>query len=64
MNFSYPSILTYGSGAQKNYPINTILLSAHKICFGLEIRKLIFEKALLIMPAEIFDTSLSRTNNV
>ena len=34
MNFSYPSILTYVSGAQKNFLIETVLLSTHNICFG------------------------------
>ena len=34
-------------GAQKNCPIETVLLSAHKICFGLEIRKIIFCYTLL-----------------
>ena len=29
-------------GAQKNRLIETVLLSTHNICFGLEIRKLIF----------------------
>ena len=32
--FSYPSVLTYHVGAQKNHLIETILLSTHKICFG------------------------------
>ena len=29
---------TYVSGAQKNRLIETVLLSTHNICFGLEIR--------------------------
>ena len=40
--FSYPSILTYVLGAQKNPVIEMVLLSIHNICFGLEIRKLNF----------------------
>ena len=34
-------------GAQKNHLIETVLLSTHNICFGLEIRKLNFHYALL-----------------
>ena len=40
--FSYPWILTYVLGAQKNRLIETVLLSTHDICLGWEIRKLIF----------------------
>ena len=40
--YSYPSVLTYVLGAQKNRLIETVLLSTHNICFGWEIRKLIF----------------------
>ena len=32
--FSYPSILTYVLGAQKNRLIETVLLSIHIMCFG------------------------------
>ena len=32
--FTYPSILTYVLGAQKNRLIETVLLSTHNICFG------------------------------
>ena len=46
--FSYPSVLTYVLGAQKNRLIETVLLSTQNICFGLEIRKLNFSYALLI----------------
>ena len=45
--FSYPSILTYVLGAQKNRLIETVLLSTHNLCFGLEIRKFNFCYALL-----------------
>ena len=45
--FSYPSVLTYVLGAQKNRLIETVLLSTHNICFGCEIRKLNFCYALL-----------------
>ena len=34
-------------GAQKNCLIETVLLSTHNICFGGEIRKIIFQYALL-----------------
>ena len=40
--FSYPSVLTYVMGAQKDHLIETVLLSTHSICFGGEIRKLFF----------------------
>ena len=32
--FSYPLVLTYVFGAQKNHLIETNLLSTHNICFG------------------------------
>ena len=32
--FSYPSVLTYVWGAQKNRLIEMVLLSTHNICFG------------------------------
>ena len=32
--FSYPSVLTFVLGAQKNRLIETVLLSTHNICFG------------------------------
>ena len=44
--FSYPSILTYVLGDQKNRLNEKVLLSTHNICFGREIRKLIFIYAL------------------
>ena len=34
--------LSYVLGAQKNRLIESVLLSTHNICFGLEIRKLVF----------------------
>ena len=34
-------------GAQKNRLIETVLLSTHNICFGLEIKKIIFQYTLL-----------------
>ena len=43
--FPYPSILTCVLDAQKNCLIETILLSTHNICIGLEIRKIIFQCA-------------------
>ena len=33
VNISYPSVLTYVLGAQKNRLNDTILLSTHNICF-------------------------------
>ena len=32
--FSYPSVLTFVLGAQKNHLIQTVLLSTHNICFN------------------------------
>ena len=49
--FSYPSVLTYVLGSQKNRLIETVLLSTHNIGFGLEIRKLFFWYAILTSPA-------------
>ena len=40
--FSYPSVLTYVLGAQKNRLIEMVLLNTHHIYFGWEIRKLNF----------------------
>ena len=45
--FSYPIILTCVLGVQKNYLIETVLLSTHNICFGWEIRKIILNNPLL-----------------
>ena len=45
--FSYPSILTYVLGAQKNRLVETVLFRTHNICFGWEIRKLNFRYAIL-----------------
>ena len=45
--FSYPSIQTCVLGAQKNRLIETVLLSIHNICFGREIRKIIFHYAFV-----------------
>ena len=45
--FPYLLIKTYGFGAQRNYPIDTILLSTYTICFGWEIIKIIFNYAIL-----------------
>ena len=50
--FSYPSVLTYVLGAQKNRLIETLLLGTHNICFGWEIRKLNFRYALLTKVLE------------
>ena len=32
--FSYPSVLSFVLGAQKNHLTETVLLSTHNICFG------------------------------
>ena len=42
--FSHPSVITSVLGAQKNRLIETVLLSTHNICFGLERRKFIFDE--------------------
>ena len=44
---SSDSVLTYVLGAQKNRLIEMVLLSTHNICFGWEIRKLVFDNWLL-----------------
>ena len=46
-HFSLFTSFTFVLGAQKNRPIETVALSTHNICFGWEIRKLIFIYALL-----------------
>ena len=46
--FSYPSILTYVLGAQKNRLIETVLLSTQTICFGSEKKKIDFLLCTLI----------------
>ena len=43
---SYPSVLTFVLGDQKNRLIETVLLGTHSICFGCETRKLLFNYAL------------------
>ena len=45
--FSYPAILTYVFGTQKNCLIEVVLWSSNNICFGWEIRKIIFSYAHL-----------------
>ena len=54
--FSYPSVLTYVLGAQKNRLIETVLLSTYNICFGGEIRKLIFWYTLLTKGLTLIKT--------
>ena len=44
-SISYPSVFTCVLGTQRNYLIEKLLLSTHNICFGLEIRKLLFERS-------------------
>ena len=43
----YQSVKTCVLGAQKNRLIETVLLSTHNTCFGWEIRKQIFQYAIL-----------------
>ena len=45
--FSYPSVIAYVLGAQKNRLDGMVLWETHNICFGLEIRKLVLTKVLL-----------------
>ena len=48
-------VLTYVLGAQKNCLIEMVLLSTHKICFGWEIRKIIFSMHVVTtVNSEIF----------
>ena len=42
-------------GAQKNRLIETVLLSTHNMCFGREIRNLIFDNAILSAVLIIYD---------
>ena len=44
--FLYLSALTCVLGAKKNGLIETVLLSTHNICFGSEVRKIIYSDAL------------------
>ena len=44
---NYPSIEICVLGAQKNHLIETVLLSDHNICFEWEIKKIVFQYALL-----------------
>ena len=44
--FSYLSLLICVLGAQKNRLIETVLLRTHNICFGLEIKKIVFQYPL------------------
>ena len=47
VNFLSITLNIYVLGAQKNCLTETVLLSTHNICFSLEIRKLIFNYALV-----------------
>ena len=44
---SYPSVVKFVLGAQKNRLNETALLCIHNICFGWEVRNIIFNYALL-----------------
>ena len=50
---SFPINSNMCLGAQKNHLIETFLLSTHNICFGWEIRKIIFQYTLLSGGLEI-----------
>ena len=54
--FSYPSILICVLGALKNCLIETVLLSTHNKCFGLEIRKKKFNYAVLSFEDRLSNT--------
>ena len=60
---SYPSVLTNVLGAQKNRLIETVLLSTHNICLGLEIRKKIWytllTKVLIFQCSRAANSTLS-----
>ena len=47
-------------GAQKNRLIETVLLSTHNICFGREIRKIIFSCALLSGGAAVLNPGIKK----
>ena len=44
---SFPLVLTFVLGTQKNSLIETVLLSTHNICVGWELRKIIFNSNAL-----------------
>ena len=44
--FSYPLVKTCVVGAQKSHLIETVLMSTHNICYGTEIREIIFRYTL------------------
>ena len=52
--FSYPSVLTYVLGAQKNRLPEMVLLSTYNLCLSREIRKLNFPYALLFLTEVLF----------
>ena len=55
--FHYQSNKTGVFGAQKNCPIEMVLLSTHNICFACEIRKINFQYTLLSggLGMEVFE---------
>ena len=64
---SYPSVLTFVLGAQKNHLIVTNLLSSHNILFGLEIKKkyfLIMHFYLGGMPKYVFRLNENKKKNI
>ena len=46
---SYPSVITYVMGAQKNCLFETVLSSTQNICFGWGIRKIIFNYTYVVI---------------
>ena len=65
--FSYPSVLKYVLGAQKNRLIETVLLSTHNICFGWEARKLkgfFYSKIYNLLLSILIETVLLSTHNI
>ena len=53
VNIFLPITFKYILDAQKNRLIETVLLSAHNICFGCEARKLNFRYALLTKALDL-----------
>ena len=52
VNIFLPINLSYALGFQKNRLIETVLLSTHNMCFGWEIKKIIFQlHTLSLRPA-------------
>ena len=50
--------------AQKNRLIETVLLSTHNICFGREIKKIVFQNTLIWRPDNRVQMGLDETQHV